>query len=179
MPSLTQCGYFQPSQAGREWKDKCSICDRWQRRARPPHLPQGEEAWGARHAGHSCKASQDRTPADKRCIPITQLPPQLLLGFNAAAILEASELFEELKIGTKTSAVVHCRPPEVCNNMRPNRETAVHHVTSPSPVLSAAGRKPTHTLAARLSQIEAGVFHGGGARQSQGPLVCRGEGVGK
>lgn len=61
----------------------------------------GREAWGAWHAGHSCKPSQDRTPADKRCIPITQLPPQLLLGFKAAAILEPLEMFEEFKIKQK------------------------------------------------------------------------------
>lgn len=63
--------------------------------------------------------------------------------------------------------------------MRPTVETAVHHVIAVAILVSAAGREPTHTLAVRLSQIEAGVFHGRGARQSQGPLVCRGEGVGK
>lgn len=65
------------------------------------------------------------------------------------------------------------------DNMRAVMETAVHHVTAVAVHVSAVVSELTHTLAARHSQIEAGVFDGRGARQSQGPVVWRGEGLGK
>lgn len=180
MPSLPQRGYFQPSHG---WKgvDR-QVQLQWQMAtARSSSSPaMGGGAWGAWHAGHSCKPPQDHTPTDKRCIPITQLPPRLLLGFNAAVILERSEQFKQFKMKRENFSLSRAlQATGHGDNVRAVTETAVHHVTAVAVHVSAVVSELTHTLAARHSQIEAVVFDGRGARQSQGPVVWRGEGLGK
>lgn len=80
---------------------------------------------------------------------------------------------------TNTCALVDQRPPDGAAIPRLWRSRWLHHVTALTGRSSAARSEPTHTPAAWHSQIEAGVFHGRGARQSQGPVVWRGEGLGK
>lgn len=99
MPSLPQWGYFQPSRAGREWKDKCSICDRWRRRARLPHLP--------REGGLGSTACQTFTQTLSRSHSYRQTLHSHHWAFtwvNSVATAEPTEHFEEFKITKKLSA---------------------------------------------------------------------------